>query len=256
MADEEVVEAVEVEPAKEAPKAPEVTAEVAEPELPLAEPEKTEPVAEAEPEKPEEPAPDWKDKELRKKHAQIKDRDRLLAEREKEIEDLRVLAQRPADGKPVPTLSRDEIQREATRIVEQQNYARSLETTNAEGEKAYGKDWTASLETLATFGTVEPDTMRGILGTDAPAKVLYELGKNPAEYQRIMEISDPVRRQTEFVKLSLKTEQKPRPSNAPAPTEPVKARVSPSTDLSDRDSDEAWYAKRAAQRAARQKQRA
>jgi len=258
MADE-VIEAV-VEQPVETPKTPAEVAEVnvpeVQPELPLAEPEVAEVKEEVkEPEKPEE-TQDWRDKQLRKQHAKIKDRERALAEATQRIADLEVLAKRPADGEAAPTqnYSRDEIQREATRIVQQQNYARELETTNSAGEKAYGKDWSASLENLATLGTVEMDVMQGILGTDAPAKVLYELGKNPAEYQRIMEL-EPHRRQTEFVKLSLQP-AKAKPSNAPAPTEPVKARVSPSVEMSDKMTDEQWYAARAKDRQAKFAKRA
>ncbi len=261
---DEVVEPVvaEVEQPKEAPKPEaEIRSQDAEqPELPLAaEPE----VAAAEPEPAKEPEPtaeqqDWRDKEIRRKHAQLQEQKRLLAEREKEIEDLRVLAQRPADGStpPVsPGLSRDDVKREAAALRAQEKYQEDLLDINAAGEKNYGKDWNAALETLTTFGTVDMETMRGIMATDDPAKVLVTLGKTPAEYQRIMDIPDPVRRQTEFVKLSLKTAA-PKPSNAPAPTEPVKSRVTPTVSLSDKDSDEDWYAKRAAQRAERFKKRA
>lgn len=261
MSDEVEVPAVEVEQPKETPK-PEAeirSQDADQPELPLAaEPE----VAAAEPEAKEpEPTPqeqDWRDKEIRRKHAQNQEYKRQLAEREKEIEDLRVLAQRPADGSnptPAQGLSREDVQREAQRIVAQQTYERELIDINSAGEKDYGQDWNKALETLSTLGTVEHDTMRGIMATDAPAKVFYTLGKYPAEYQRIMDIADPARRQTEFVKLSLKAAAA-KPSNAPAPTEPVKARVTPSVSLSDKDSDEDWYAKRKAQRDARFAKRA
>lgn len=258
----EVVPAEVIEQPKEAPKPEaEIRSQDAEqPELPLAaEPEKAE--AEPEPTKEPEPTPheqDWRDKEIRRKHAQNQEYKRQLAEREKEIEDLRVLAQRPADGSvptPAQSMSQADVQRAAQALREQEKYQDKLVSTNSAGEKNYGKDWTAALETLSTLGTVEQETMRGILATKDPAKVLYSLGKNPAEYQRIMDIADPYQRQAEFVELSLK-QAAPRPSNAPAPVEPLRARVNPTVTLSDKDSDEDWYAKRKAQRDARFAKRA
>lgn len=226
--------------------------------------------APAAPEATEAEAQDWRDKELRRKHAQIKEKDRELERIRKENEDYRALAQRAqqqpaADGAapiqdlqraPAPqSLTETQVEERARQLREQERYQENLVSINTTGEKNYGKDWAKSLDNLATLGTVEPDTMQAIIGTDDPAKVLYELGKNPAEYQRIMEL--PKHRQpTEFVKLSLKQEApKPKPSNAPAPTEPVQSRVTPSADLSDKDDDDTWYKKRQAQRAARRKER-
>lgn len=210
---------------------------------------------------------DWRDKELKRKHAQIKERERQIAEYEKRIADLEVLAQRAPQAtngetqssveltKPAPQMTQAQIQVEARKLFEQQQYQDNLLRINTAGETSYKDQWAKALENLATFGEFETGTMQSIMATDAPEKVLYELGKNPAEYQRIMELPAP-RRHTEFVKLSLKQEApKPKPSNAPAPTEPVQARVAPSSELSDKDDDETWYKKRALQREARRKAR-
>lgn len=220
-------------------------------------------------EEPVDPEILWRNKELNKKHAQIKERDRQIAEQAQRIADLEAIAQRasaettteemaPAEltrPSQSPKLTQEQIQAEARKLFEQQQYQDNLLRINSAGEKTYKADWTKALENLATFGEFETGTMQSIMATDAPEKVLYELGKNPGEYQRIMELPAP-RRHTEFVKLSLKQEApKPKPSNAPAPTEPIQARVSPSTELSDKDDDETWYKKRALQREARRKAR-
>ncbi|HEX5508928.1 MAG TPA: hypothetical protein VFX37_10535 [Pseudolabrys sp.] len=229
--------------------------------------------AEAEGTKEEaEPQPDWRDKELKRKHAQIKDKERRLEEREREIEqlrkanaDLEVLAQRggtKAEGekpasveRPTPqTIPEERIKAEAQKLRDTERYNENLVTINSAGEKNYGKEWGKALDNLATLGTVEMDTMQAIMATDAPEKVLYELGKNPGEYQRIMELPK-YRQHTEFVKLSLKEAPKPKPSAAPEPTDPVNSRVTPSAELNDKMDDEAWYKKRAEQRAARRKER-
>jgi hypothetical protein len=210
---------------------------------------------------------DWRDKELRRKHAQIKERDREVERLRKENEDLQALAARgssslAAEGETEPSrapaaptnLTEAQVEKRARAIVEAQTYQDNLVKINDTGEKAFGKEWAKALDNLVTLGTVEMDTMQAIMATDDASKVLYELGKNPSEYQRIMDLPK-ARQHTEFVKLSLKETPKPKPSNAPAPTEPLAARVTPSSDLSDKDDDDTWYKKRAEQRAARRKQR-
>lgn len=228
----------EVIPDKEKPGDEEKAAEVKEPEK----------AAEAE-DKPAETV-DWKDKELKRKHAQIKERDRELEAIRKENEDLRALAARqpakegdePVKERPAANMSQAQIQEAAKQLRDQERYQDDLTRINADGEKNYKGEWAKSLENLATLGTVEMPVMQGILATDDPAKVLYELGKNPAEYQRIMELR-PERRQTEFVKLSLKAAPKPKPSAAPEPVETVRGRVTPSALPQDSDDDDTWYAK-------------
>lgn len=244
-APKEVVEPVI--PDKEKPGDEEKAAEAKEPEKTEAE------------EKPAETV-DWKDKELKRKHAQIKERDRELETIRKENEDLRALAARqpikegdePVKERPAANMSQAQIQEAARQLRDQERYQDDLTRINADGEKNYRGEWAKSLENLATLGTVEMPVMQGILATDDPAKVLYELGKNPAEYQRIMELR-PERRQTEFVKLSLKAAPKQKPSAAPEPVETVRGRVTPSAEPQDSDTDEEWYKKWEARQAAKRK---
>jgi hypothetical protein len=192
---------------------------------------------------------DWRAKELRRKHAQIKERDRQLADQAAKIKDLEELATRaaPAEGEKVapvvrPDMSQAQIQAAARALRDQERYAEDLTNINNAGEKNYGKEWGKSLENLASFGEVEMPTMQGILATDDPAKVLYELGRNPAEYQRIMDLP-AARRQTEFVKMSLKQAPKKTVSSAPEPVETVRGRVTPSALPQDSDDDDTWYKK-------------
>ena len=137
-----------------------------------------------------------------------------------------------------------EIQRAAQALREQERFEEQLKSTNAAGEASYGKgDWGKALDKLATFGTVDPEDFSAILNTDEPAKVLYELGNNPAEYQRLMNLP-PAKRQIEIVKIAIK--QKPAPP-APPPA--------PKADLSEKASDEDWFAARRRQKEERFKQR-
>lgn len=206
---------------------------------------------------------DWKDKELKRKHAQIKERDRQLAEQSERIRALEELAQRATTKEgdetvkttPTQNMSEAQIQAAARQIVDQQKYQDSLASINAAGEKSYGKEWVKSLENLATLGTVEMPTMKAILATDAPEKVLMELGKNPNEYLRIMDM-EPERRANEFAKLALKQAPKKAVSSAPEPVESVRGRVTPSALPSDSDDDATWYAKWEAHQAERRKKSA
>lgn len=264
--EEQVIETADpVVTPQEAPKPAEVV-EQPKPEEPAAPEPKPAPIS---PElvAEEVPVPDWRDKELKKKHAQNKEKDRQLAEKAQELADMRTLLEQrvaaPAEGEPAPQRAapvapnptQAQIQDAARQLREQERYQENLTKTNEAGEKAYGKDWGAALENLSTLGTVEEDVMTGILATDAPHKVLHDLGKNPAEMQRIMELP-PARRQTEFVKLSLKETPKVPVSQAPAPTEPISGRVSPSAMPSDNDDDETWYAKWHAMQEAKRKKSA
>lgn len=224
------------------------------------EPEVKEPeVAEAE-EKPEQV--DWKDRELKRKHAQIKERDRQLAEQAQKIADLEALANRPADGKeepnrtPTQNMTQAQIQAAAKELREEERYSEDLATINSNGVKNYGKEWDAALKNLATLGTVEMSTMNAIRATDDPAKVLYELGKNPAEYQRIMELP-PARQANEFAKLAFKAIPKKTVSAAPEPVETIRTRATPSDAIpEDSVTDEEWYAWKKARDEAKQKKSA
>lgn len=229
---------VVVEPIPDKEKVGEAEAKPAE-KIETVEEEVVEPVADAD---------GWKDKELKRKHAQIKERDRKLAEAEEKIRALEELANsgKPTDEQPraTPTqnMTQAQIQAAAQQLREQERYQEDLARINAAGEGAYKAEWGKALENLATLGTVEMPTMQGILATDDPAKVLYELGKNPAEYQRIMDLP-AARRQTEFVKLSMKAAPKAAVSKAPEPVETIRTRATQSDTMPpDSATDEEWYA--------------
>ena len=210
----------------------------------------------------QEPAEDWRDKEIRRKHAKLKDAEREMERIRKENEDLRALAEARAAARaegteppPAPkteprqNISQEEIQRQARALRDQERYQEQLNSTNSAGETTYGEKWGKALDKLSTFGQMDPADMTAILNTDAPAKVLFELGSNPAEYQRLMDLP-PAKRLTEIVKISMKQEPKPAPniSKAPPPTESVGNRANADNNMRDSMSDEDWYAIRQKQR--------
>ncbi len=213
------------------------------------------------------PADTWKDREIRRKHAQLQEAKRREAEKDAELETLRAIAERrnapagdgatsPPPPPPQPSLSRDDVQQEAQRIVAQQNFDNAANAADASGRTRYKADWDKATDTLKTLGGFDGPTMTAILATDDPAQVLYLLGSKPEEYQRIMELPE-ARRQNELVKLGIPVPvKKVAPSNAAAPVDSLQTRPRADGDsLDDKLDDDTWYARRARQKAARWEQK-
>lgn len=254
MADEEVVKQEELpladkpadEPVIEA-KADETPPEVAAEETP----------AEAKPEPVEERKPDdWMPKELKAKHRQVQDLKRQVAEEKAAREAAEALAakfnQTPANNvtSSVPV---DEVEKRAQQLVQQQRYIEDCNKAAQAGEKSFGADWKSAIENLELKGGFDEQTMRGILatakkhGSDAPAKVLYELGKDPNRYDALMALPYE-ERIIEMADLVRTAPSKPV-SNAPAPVSTVGGKATPvGKTLSDGLDDDQWFAIRRAQR--------
>lgn len=213
-------------------------------------------------EKPE-PKPDWRDKEIGKKHAQNKAKDAEIEKLRKEIADRDALIEAATrkggdagatGGEPLRQqfASKAEfdtaVKAEAERVASQTQMQRDIESTESKGRKDYGEErWTKSLAILNTLG-FQADDLPAILATDDPAKVLFDLGNNPENYQRIMDLS-PMKRQAEFIKLSLAVAPKPKPSDAPKPVDTIGARgSSDNTSLSDDLPEDEWRRRRMEQK--------
>ncbi len=159
------------------------------------------------------------------------------------------------------SLSRDDVQQEAARLVAQQNFDKSANDADAAGRTRYKAEWDKATERLKELGGFDGPTMTAILATDDPAQVLYLLGSKPEEYQRIMELPE-ARRQNELVKLGIPAPVKKNPpSNAALPVDGISTRARPDADaLDDKLDDDTWYARRKRQKdarfAARQQNRA
>lgn len=254
MADEEVKpveeQVTETTPAEEAKQeelplaaATTETAEAEQPAEAAAESDKpVEPVV-------EEPKPDWKEKELKAKHRQLKDAERREIEMKARIDALEALAAKfnqstQSEPAVVPI---DEVDKRAKEMLAQQQYLENCNKAAQEGESNYKEGWKSAVENLELLGGFDAATMSGVLATDAPAKVIYELGKNPDNYHRIMQL--PLeKRIIEMGKLAMNPSTKPI-SNAPAPVNPVGGRTAPPTAvLRDDMDDDKWYAIRKAQR--------
>ena len=231
-----------------------VKAEALQPELPLEETKEPEPgtesvseetTTESKTEEPviEEPKPDWKDRELKKKHAQIMEARRQLEARDAELAALKA-------GQTVTAVTTQEIEAKARELLERQHYVDSCNSANEMGQKNFKGEWKQSLETLEQLGGFDTATMRGIMATGSPDKALYLLGKDPNEYHRIMDMPFE-RRIVELTKLVEKPLVAPKQvSQAPAPVRTVGGTAAPAkVELNDKMSDEEWYAAAKAARA-------
>lgn len=200
------------------------------------------------------PEKDWRDKELAKKHAQLKEKDRKEAELQQRIKDLEAIAARaqPVEGDtetraaPVvptaPKVDSDAVRAEAQKIVQQDKFNEACLAAENKGKEVYKEEFEKAVETIQTLGGFDAETMVGILATDDPSKVLYELGKNPDEYHRIMELT-PAKRIAEMTKMAMVATPKPKLSNAPAPVEQVGGRGgATNSELRDDLSDDEWNA--------------
>jgi hypothetical protein len=275
MADEEVkpneaIIPVPVEASEEVP------AEAKQEELPLAASEETKTEEQAveptvEEPKPEEPKPDWKDKELKAKHRQLQEAKRRESELQRRAETAEALASKfnqSVDKQPelqpsvVPS---DQVEKRAQELVSQQKYVEDCNKAAKDGETKYKQkvtidgvsitEWQIAVSNLEMLGGFDTETMGGILASDDPAKALFELGNNPENYHRIMELSVP-RRIIEIGKLAMQPASVKKVSEAPAPVNPVGGRAAPpAAVLSDDIDDDKWHKIREAQRAEYKKNR-
>ena len=216
--------------------------------------------AEAKAKEGEQPKPvekDWRDKELAKKHAQLKEKERKEAELQQRIKDLEELAARavqrdPESGKFVseeraapiiPSSPKNDdaaIQKAAAELRNQEKFNEACVAAEIKGKEVYKDEFEKSVENIRLLGGFDPETMVGILATDDPSKVLFELGKNPNEYHRIMELP-PAKRIAEMTKMAITTTPKPRLSEAPAPVDTVNGHGGTATnELRDDLSDDEW----------------
>ena len=257
MSDEEVKHNEEV--AQVAPETvAEVPAEAKQEELPLAASEEQPAEEQAEVKagepKPEEPKIDWKDKELKAKHRQLQEAKRRELELQRRAEAAEAIAakfnQKTEQTEFQATVPVDEVDKRAKELLAQQRYVEDCNKTAQSGEKVYGESWKDAVSNLEILGGFDQQTMNGVLATDDPAKVLYELGRNPDNYHRIMELS-PEKRIIEMSKLAMQPSTK-KVSEAPAPVSTVGGRAAPApTTLNDNLDDDKWFQIRRAQRRAK-----
>lgn len=211
-------------------------------------------------------APDWKDKELNRKHRQLQDEKRARQAAEQELADARALLARApkkegeaAPEPPARTFTKDDVDRAAAAQNAVTTYNQQCDDAFNKGKAEYKDDWDKALGQLKMLGGLGDgeqgvEVMQGILATDDPAKVLHTLGSNPDEYHRVMELP-PSRRLAEMVKLGLPDKKPPvkKPSALDPPVNGIQRRANADDSgaklYDDKTQDGDWYAIRTAQKA-------
>ena len=146
-------------------------------------------------------------------------------------------------------------QRAAALAVQQAAEARFNEDCNrvaAEGKAAYKEEFEAALSNLQAAGVTTAENLQAIIGTGDGARLIYELGSDPAEAARIFNLSPTLR----AIELGKRAAVKPAKaaaavSNAPAPIKPLDGSARVSSEPRDDDDDATYFAKRREQLKAR-----
>src|ERR1043165_4210396 len=92
-------------------------------------------------------------------------------------------AARPAA--PAAGASDDAVEARANQIAMERESQRALAAAETKGQETYKDKWLPAVENLRTLGGFDPDTMQGILATDDPARLLFDLGSDPNKYHRL-----------------------------------------------------------------------
>lgn len=188
----------------------------------------------------------WRDKQL----ARLNARKRSA---EEDARAARTIAEGGARSEEnlTPTQVEERARVLASQMSAQDRYDADANAAFVKGSEVYDKGWKAALDRLPNLGGVDLPDMQDILATEKPHVVLYLLS-DPETYERVMALP-PARRRTEFVRLSLKDEPKPkkkleeskRPGGGPPPVKPLnngRKVAAQSVNLyDDKVDDDAWY---------------
>ena len=208
------------------------------------------PAVEAEPEKPKQ-TPWWQkriDDITREKHDARREADNLRAQ-------LTALAApdpatQPDPAQPAGQQPKQMTQAQIDAMVDQRaEQKRQAADFNAKCNETFDKgkadfpDFEQSLANFRLLGGMPPSLIEAALETGEGHKVLYELGKNPDDAARIMQMP-PARMAVAVARLAMAPAKQATISKAPAPISPIGSGVVTTADPSDKDSMDAWIAKR------------
>ena len=144
---------------------------------------------------------------------------------------LQEVLQRPADQTqpqaPAGFVPASEVPKAAAQMVAQERYLAACSDIADAGTKLDAQEFPAAVRNLQLLG-VDPDNARHPLmeivtdsGAADGAKILYELGRNPDEAERILALS-PVRMAREIDRLMQAASERTVPvSKTPAPITPI-----------------------------------
>lgn len=167
-------------------------------------------------------------------------------------------APRPAAPSPAPV--GDVEARAATlaqQMLRQQQFNDACNAVVEKGAAAFGDKFNGALGNLGKAGVISNEDssfIEAALATEAPEKVLYELGNNPEEAMRIAALP-PIARGIAMDRMAreLAAPKSADVSKAPPPITPIDRSARKTIDLADPDLDyKTWYETRQKQIQARQ----
>lgn len=214
-------------------------------------PDDTEPKAETEEEeKPKAPKTPWYERRLSQQSAKIADLARQTENLAREKADLEARIAGNGERQPGETEKPPMTQVDIDRLVELraqehakiQSFNQACDKTFEVGSTEF-PDFQHAVNTLKAMGTMQPETVQVVLDAagDNAHKVLYQLGKNPEEAERIFSLS-PVKMAVELSKLgaSAPGKQPPPLSKAPDPIKPISGNAVVTPDDGKLSDDEWW----------------
>src|SRR5690606_25080477 len=137
-----------------------------------------------------------------------------------------------------PANEAERIQQEAQKLVQKQQFDERCNQTYTQGVSEF-QDFDSALQNLHLVG-ISPQALADITTMPDSHKILYQLGKNPDNAERILAMS-PMQMGIELAKLSTAAPAQKPVSKAPAPISPVGGAASAEPDFS-KMSDDEWFA--------------
>jgi len=143
-----------------------------------------------------------------------------------------------------PANEDERIRQEAQRIVQAQQFDERCNQTYNQGVTEF-QDFDAALNNLHLVG-ISQQALADITTMPDSHKILYQLGKNPGNAERILAMS-PMQMGIELAKLSTAAPAQKPVSRAPAPISPVGGAATAEPDYS-KLSDDEWFARERARK--------
>ena len=159
------------------------------------------------------------------------------------------LAVNPADFEGAVNQRAEQL---AVQRAAEQRFNEDCNKVAAEGKAAYKEEFEAALANLQMAGVTTAENLQAIIGTGDGARLIYELGSDPAEAARIFQMPPTLR----AIELGKRAAVKPTKaaaavSNAPAPIKPLDGSARVSSEPRDDDDDATYFSKRREQLKAR-----
>ena len=172
---------------------------------------------------PEEPkrAP-WWEKRIAESAFEAREAKRQLAAANERIAQIERPTTQPQPARN--TVPMAEVEQRAAALVEERRFVDTCNEIYEAGAAKHGRDFDDAARTFGLLGAMPPAFLEGIaaLGKDDGAKVYYDLGKNPDEAARIMQLP-PVRMAMELSRMAAVPVKLAAVSKAPAPIAPISA---------------------------------